>query len=182
MLTWTLYVYSCMQRGTLLLLSSTQPLTCQLHHCRTIMYYIIIHDCQNVLSLYINFLSQQNDNIQILLHKYYVRQWAFSWCYYCTCGVPSTSSKNLCFTFQPIKEVGFQMNDSHSSGKALLSMKSQSSCTMSYNGRCLRLVVNTMGTVWHKSFFLIRICVFRNSTFLFLLATLNVVQIWNRSS
>ena len=43
------------------------------------------------------------------------------------------------------------MKDLHSAGSVLSSMKSQ----LLYNVlkcRCLRLVVNTIGTVWHKTF------------------------------
>ena len=39
------------------------------------------------------------------------------------------------------------MKDLHSAGSVLASLKSHSSFTMSFRGHCLRLVVNTIGTV-----------------------------------
>ena len=64
-------------------------------------------------------------------------------------AVPSTSSKNLCFTFLPIMEFGFLMIHS-------LWVIYFRQCNHTAPFQCPLVVavseVNTIGTFWHKTF------------------------------
>ena len=83
-------------------------------------------------------------------------------------GVSLNSSTNLCLICFPIREEGSFIYFSHSLDQILLSIKFPSSSTMSSSRLCLRLVVNTIGTVWQKTFFRILTCFFNRVIFLYL--------------